>query len=73
MRPIRSFSQTWPKTTATLYSIPPARARPATKTSRSRRIAIFVDGVAMFDTRDAFYWNGSSEANGSGYWNAMPG
>ncbi len=32
-------------------------------------IGYFVDGVAMFDSRDAFYWNGSTEAMGSGSWN----
>jgi hypothetical protein len=32
-------------------------------------IGYFVDGVAMFDNRDAFFWNGTSEGNGSGYWN----
>lgn len=34
-------------------------------------IGCFVDGVAMFDGRDGFYWNGSAEAGGpgSGYWN----
>lgn len=32
-------------------------------------IGYFVDGVAMFDSRDAFYWNGSADTQGSGYWN----
>ena len=32
-------------------------------------IGFFVDGVAMFDTRDAFYWTGSTETQGNGYWN----
>ena len=32
-------------------------------------IGYFVDGVAMFDSRDAFYWNGSSEVQGSGLCN----
>jgi hypothetical protein len=32
-------------------------------------IGYFVDGVAMFDSRDAFYWNGSTEVGGSGSWN----
>ena len=32
-------------------------------------IGYFVDGVAMFDSRDAFYWNGATEAMGSGSWN----
>lgn len=32
-------------------------------------IGYFVDGVAMYDSRDAFYWNGTTEANGAGSWN----
>src|SRR5205823_3858274 len=59
-----------PKNTATLYRIPRSPTVPATKTLTGLgAIGYFVDGVAMFDTRDAFYWNGSSEASGSGNWN----
>lgn len=34
-------------------------------------IGYFVDGVAMFDSRDGFVWNGSAEQGGAGtgYWN----
>lgn len=34
-------------------------------------IGYFVDGVAMFDSRDGFVWNGSAEqgGGGTGYWN----
>jgi YHYH protein len=33
-------------------------------------IGIFVDGVAMFDSRDAHYWNGTTdEVGGTGQWN----
>jgi hypothetical protein len=32
-------------------------------------IGMYVNGVSLFDNRDAFYWNGSAEANGNGYWN----
>ena len=32
-------------------------------------IGYFVDGVAMYDCRDAFYWNGSADAQGTGSWN----
>jgi len=32
-------------------------------------IGMYVNGVSLFDNRDAFYWNGTAEANGSGYWN----
>jgi len=43
---------------------------PATKTLTGLgSIGYFVDGVAMFDGRDAFYWNGTSEVQGNGLWN----
>src|SRR5438552_2761419 len=59
-----------PKFTATLYRIPRSPSVPGTKTLTGLgAIGYFVDGVAMFDTRDAFYWNGSAEANGNGNWN----
>lgn len=33
-------------------------------------IGIFVDGVAMFDSRDGYVWTGTAESgNGAGYWN----
>ena len=33
-------------------------------------IGYFVDGVAMFDSRDGFVWTGSAESgSGTGYWN----
>ena len=31
-------------------------------------IGYFVDGVQMFDTRDALSWTGSNESQGTGYW-----
>jgi hypothetical protein len=53
-----------------LYRIPRSPTVPGTKTLTGLgAIGYFVDGVAMFDNRDAFYWNGSSEVNGSGFWN----
>jgi len=59
-----------PKNSATLYRIPRNPTIPPTKTLTGLGpIGYFVDGVAMFDTRDAFYWNGSSELSGSGNWN----
>ena len=52
------------------YRIPRTPSLPATKTLTGLgAIGYFVDGVAMFDGRDAFYWNGSSETQGSGLWN----
>src|SRR4051812_19256833 len=59
-----------PHNTSTLYRLPRTTAVATTKTLTGLGpIGYFVDGVAMFDTRDAFYWNGSSEVNGSGNWN----
>ena len=53
-----------------LYRIPRTPTVPVTKTLTGLgAIGYFVDGVAMFDSRDAFYWNGSAEVNGSGNWN----
>src|SRR3989454_5044022 len=52
------------------YRIPRNPTVPGTKTLTGLgAIGYFVDGVAMFDGRDAFYWNGSSEVQGSGLWN----
>ena len=59
-----------PVNSKTLYRIPRLPATNGTHTLTGLgAIGYFVDGVAMFDTRDAFYWNGSSEVNGSGSWN----
>jgi len=54
-----------------LYRIPRSPAVPASKTLTGLgAIGYFVDGVAMFDSRDAFVWNGTTEAaGGTGYWN----
>src|SRR5437762_8477400 len=52
------------------YRIPRNPTVPGAKTLTGLgAIGYFVDGVAMFDTRDAFYWNGSSETGGNGNWN----
>jgi hypothetical protein len=47
---------------------------PTTKTlTGGGQIGIFVDGVEMFNSWDAFYWNGSSDTSSmggnTGYWN----
>lgn len=43
---------------------------PTTKTLTGLgAIGVFVDGVAMFDSRDGQYWTGTAEANGNGFWN----
>ncbi len=59
-----------PINTKSFWRIPRTNSVPASKTLTGLgAIGYFVDGVAMFDGRDAFYWNGSSEPQGSGYWN----
>lgn len=59
-----------PVNTHTFYRFPRTPTIPVSKTlTGGGPIGYFVDGVAMFDSRDAFYWNGSSEVNGSGSWN----
>ena len=59
-----------PKNQNVLYRIPRTPV-PHTGTNLTGLGAIgyFVDGVAMFDSRDAFYWNGSADVNGTGSWN----
>ncbi|MEI8289677.1 MAG: YHYH protein [Verrucomicrobiota bacterium] len=53
------------------YRIPRTPSVPATKTkSGGGPIGIFVDGVVMFNSWDAYTWSGSAEAqNSTGYWN----
>lgn len=57
-----------------LYRFPRTNGMPATKTlTGGGQIGIFVDGVEMFNSWDAFYWNGSADTqsmgSGTGYWN----
>ncbi len=61
-----------PVNTKTLYRLPRHPTQPAQKTLTGLGpIGIFVDGVAMYDSRDAFAWNGTTETGGpnAGYWN----
>lgn len=62
-----------PKSSATLYRIPRVTSVPASKTLTGLGpIGVFVDGVIMFDSRDAFSVSASNgtEANpGLGIWN----
>ena len=53
------------------YRLPRNPVVTATKTLTGLgSIGYFVDGVAMFDSRDGFVWSGTAEAgNGNGYWN----
>ena len=60
----------YPANSKTLYRIPRSPAVPATKTLTGLgAVGYFVNGVALFDNRDAFYWNGSAEVQGTGLWN----
>ena len=56
-----------------LYRIPRPNVItiPAAKSQTSLgAIGYFVDGVAMFDSRDGYVWTGSGESgSGTGYWN----
>lgn len=63
----------YPTNQKVLYKIPRNPTVPASKTqNRGGAIGYFVDGIAMFNSWDAQYWNGSAEVNStgtSGYWN----
>lgn len=61
----------YPKNQKVLYRFPRTPSVPATKTLTGLgAIGYFVDGVAMFDSRDGYVWTGSAEVgNGTGYWN----
>lgn len=56
-----------------LYQIPRNPTVPTSKTLTGLGvIGYFVDGVAMFDSRDGFVWTGATESGGmggTGYWN----
>ncbi len=63
----------WPVNQKVLFRIPRQPTVSATKSITSGgAIGYFVDGVAMFNSWDAYYWNGSGDvqAGGTGgYWN----
>ncbi|MGZ5505326.1 MAG: YHYH protein [Limisphaerales bacterium] len=60
----------YPADTKTTYRIP---RQPTIATTKSLTglgpIGYFVNGVALFDDRDAFYFNGKVDARGEGIWN----
>jgi hypothetical protein len=60
-----------PVNTHTFFRIPRMTNAPPAKTQTGLgAIGYFVDGVAMFNSWDAFTWNGSADAaNTTGYWN----
>ncbi len=54
------------------YRFPRTNGVPTAKSlTEGGQIGIFVDGVEMFNSWDAFYWNGTTDTNGqgTGYWN----
>jgi len=63
----------WPVNQKALYRIPRHPLAPATKIATGGGpIGYFVDGAAMFNSWDAYYWNGSADVQGGGgggYWN----
>jgi hypothetical protein len=60
----------YPADTKTTYRIPRTPVVAATKSLTGLGpIGYFVNGVALFDDRDAHYWNGSIDAQGEGIWN----
>ncbi len=62
-----------PTNQKTIFRIPRAPvAATSDSLSGGGAIGIFVDGVAMFNSWDAFYWSGSADTGGQGgigYWN----
>lgn len=63
-----------PVNTKTFFRVPRSPAVPASKTvNGGGAIGYFVDGVAMFNSWDAFSWNGTADAASTGsataYWN----
>jgi hypothetical protein len=60
----------WPINQKSLFRIPRVPTVSSNKTlTATGAIGYFVDGVAMFDDQDSFFWNGTTETNnGTGYW-----
>ena len=64
--------QNLPVNQKALYRFPRTNTVPTTKsTNGGGVIGYFIDGVSMFNSWDAFYWNGSADVSGAGggYWN----
>jgi hypothetical protein len=60
----------YPANQHVIYRVPRNPTIPPAKTLTGLgAVGYFVNGVALFDNRDAFYWNGSSEVMGNGLWN----
>jgi arylsulfatase A-like enzyme len=60
----------YPSNTAARFRFPRVPVIPPTKTLfGGGTVGYFVDGVSVFDIRDAFFWNGTADVAGSGFWN----
>ena len=60
----------YPSNTAATYRFPRTPVIPTSKTLfGGGTVGYFVDGISLFDIRDAFYWNGTADAAGTGNWN----
>jgi len=60
----------FPSNTAATYRFPRTPVIPASKTLfGGGTVGYFVDGISLFDIRDAFYWNGTGDVSGTGNWN----
>jgi hypothetical protein len=60
----------YPANTKTIYRIPRTPSIPGSKTLTGLgAVGYFVNGVCLFDNRDAYYWNGSTDTMGTGLWN----
>lgn len=52
-----------------VWRFPRAATIPGTRTLTGLGpVGLYVNGVSLFDNRDAFVWNGTTEAMGAGYW-----
>ena len=60
----------WPINQKNLFRVPRTPVVTTNKTlTATGAVGYFVDGVAMFDDQDSFFWNGTTETNnGTGYW-----
>jgi hypothetical protein len=62
----------WPINQQEIFRIPRNPVAGTNTLNGGGPIGIFADGVAMFNSWDAFYWNGSADVSGAGnggYWN----
>ncbi len=59
----------YPANTKTLYRFPRTPAIATNTLTSLGVVGYFVDGAAMYDGRDSYFWNGTIETNqGTGYW-----